>query len=76
MIWKRSGHCPDALDKPAFLQAQIDCELFPIPKANISQPIFSPDFHRQFCFLYINRLVRQNARQIVERRESNRPTAA
>jgi hypothetical protein len=27
MIWKRSGHCSNALDKPAFLQAQIDCKL-------------------------------------------------
>ena len=76
LIWKRSGHCADALDKPAFLQAQIDCKLLPVPKADISQPVFAADFHGQLYFLYVNRLVRQNACQIVERRESNRPTAA
>ena len=76
IIWKRSGHCSDALYEPILLQAQIDGNLFPIPKADISQPIFSANLHRQLCFLYINRLVGQNACQIVERRESYRTTSA
>jgi hypothetical protein len=76
MIWKRSGHCSDALYEPILLQAQIDCKLFPIPKADISQTIFAADLHGQFRLLKVCRLVRQNARQIVERRESNRPIAA
>ena len=76
MIWKRTGHCSDALYEPVFLQAQIDCKLFPIPKADVSQPIFAANLHGQLCFLYINRLVRQNACQIVERRESYRTTSA
>ena len=56
MIWKRGGHCSDALDKPAFLQAQIDCKLLPMAKADISQTIFAANLHRQLCFLEINTL--------------------
>jgi hypothetical protein len=75
MIWQRSRHCSDALDKPSFLQAQIDCKLFPIPKADISEPVFAANFHGQLYFLYVNLLVRQNACQIVEGRESDSTTA-
>jgi hypothetical protein len=46
MIWKRSGHCADALDKPAFLQAQIDSELSPMPKTDISQPVFAANLNQ------------------------------
>ena len=76
MVWKRTGHCPDSPYQPVFSQAQIDCKLFPIPQADISQPVFAADFHGQLYFLYVNRLVRQNACQIVEWRESYRSTAA
>ena len=76
MVWKRTGHCPDSLYQPVFSQAQIDCKFFPIPKPNISQPIFAADFHGQLYFLYVNRLVRQNACQIVEGRESYGAAAA
>jgi hypothetical protein len=45
MIWKRSGHWSDALDKPASLQTQIDCKLLPMPKADISQPVFAANLN-------------------------------
>ena len=45
MIWKRSGHGSDASDKPAFLQPQIDCKLLPMPKADISQPVFAANLN-------------------------------
>jgi hypothetical protein len=76
MVWKRTGHCPDSPYQPVFSQAQIDCKLFPIPQADISQPVFAANLHGQLCLLYINCLVRQNACQIVEWRESYRSTAA
>ena len=75
MIWKQCGYCSDALDKPAFLQAQIGCKLLPMPKADISQPVFAANLHRQLRFLEINRLVGQNTCQIIDRRESYRTTA-
>ena len=51
MIWKRSGHGSDAFDKPDFLQVQIGCKLFPVSKADISQPVFAADLHGQLYFL-------------------------
>jgi len=58
LIWKRSGHCSDALDKPVFLQRKSTANFFQFRRPYISA-VFAADFHGQLYFLYVNRLVRR-----------------
>jgi hypothetical protein len=37
LIGHRLGHCPDSVDEPRIVQAQLGGELLPMPKSDIPQ---------------------------------------